>query len=158
VKKIFILVLCCFLLVGCSGTKIPEGINNKSFYKDMVKTVELAEKALEHKNVNYVNDIGELIRKHTDEYLFEMLHGDIQESEEMKNNFGFSEKEQLILGEVLAVHFSLLKYITDYLDGRDIRKDVFIDLEDFGGSALYADLQKLIGVLEIKYNVTHFIE
>lgn len=130
---------------------MPEGIDNKIFYIDMVKCLDLTKEALENKNAKYVDDIGDLIIKHTEKDFFKIIYGEVGISEASKNNYGLNDKEQEILNEVLILNQDLRQYLDEYFES-DSKSDKLIDIELFHGDYLLKQIQKTIGVMGIEYN------
>jgi len=100
--------------VGCTQIEYPEGVENKTFYKDMVKCVKLADKALENKNKKYTDGMTELIFKHTSDDYYEMVLGTKPLSEEAKNDFGLTTKEIDILTTMSLFIGNIEQYIDEY--------------------------------------------
>lgn len=59
---LLILVLIMGILVGCSNNKLPEGIENKTFFKDLNKGYELLLDSMAN-NTYYEDDINKLFEK-----------------------------------------------------------------------------------------------
>ncbi|MGF7057226.1 hypothetical protein [Brassicibacter mesophilus] len=80
-RKILIFIICFSLILGVVGCseKLPEGIENKEFYKDMVNSIKVYEKHLKSKepildnNSNYINKNDEKILEKTLIYANEKL-------------------------------------------------------------------------------------
>lgn len=145
------LVIFISTLTGCNQ-KVPEGIN-KEFYKDMVKCLELTEKALKYKNQKYVKQIGNLIVKNTSDNFFKVLWGLEEIDDKAENNYGLNEKEQEILSKVVSVHMYLGMYIDLSLTNSGIDANKMIDLNSITGKTLYKSIQDLITAMEIDYDI-----
>jgi sporulation protein YlmC with PRC-barrel domain len=153
-KKIIILFLSIPLILtfsACQQTKIPEGIDNKAFYIDMVKCLDLTKKALETKNTKYVSDIGDLLLKNTEKDYFKIIIGDMELSEVAKNNYGLNKKEQYILINITSVSMDLSSYLQNYYNN-NYNTNILIDTSNIEGQILLKDIQKTISVMEIKYD------
>ena len=151
-KKWLIIFICC-MLVFCSGCsnqyKAPEGVN-QYFYNDMVECIKLTEKTLETKNEKYIREIEKLIKKHSADNIFRIVHGLEKIDENAKNNYGLSEKEVKILTEIFNMCSSLSQYILEYFEG-DYNVNKLIDSETIGGEILLKNIQEAISVMELDY-------
>ncbi len=140
IKRILVIII-ILILVGLTGckAKVPEGFT-KEHYSENVKCLELLDKALTKKNLKYLDDGYKFINKQ-----FEIF---------MDNEyFTENKKDGIVLIQIQVTYDSAYRYINDYFKngGYDINKK--IDSETIFGKALIKNIQELLSLMEIEYEI-----
>lgn len=147
------IIVLCLGFVGCEKIELPEGVTDKEFYKDMIKCLELTEKALKNKNFKYTDDIKSLIEKHTTKGIIEILFDSNKYNKTAIENINLNEKESEIAVQAISIYLNLNRYLDFYFNNSNIDTKVLVDINTEEGNKLYKDIQKLITLLEIDYEI-----
>jgi hypothetical protein len=139
-KKKIITILMIFVLglgfVGCDKTKLPEGFENKSFYTDMIKCLQLTEKTLQTKNTKYIDNIDKLINNN------------------MSKEKEFNNKEIDVLANIRTIRVNLEMYMNNYFDSINTDTKKIIDTDTFIGKILLKEIQKVISTMQLDYKIS----
>lgn len=144
VKRIFYLMLVLVLLInmiGCSSkVELPEGFENREFYEDMIKCLDLTKKTLETKNTKYMKEAQEILDSHR--------------FKEDRTEDTYTNKEESVMGLMsIVININLKIYMERYFD--DIDGDVQIILDDSSveGRMLIKSIQEVVSEMELEYEL-----
>jgi hypothetical protein len=143
-------------LTGCNQ-KIPDGIENKEFYKDMVSILPLLKINLENQKI--IDEQSDVLKN-----IFKYIKTDMKiEKSDHENDMlnitrfikdGINQKEADILQLAYNILIQYNKYI-DYKKRNSVKilKDKLIDEENIYSTNLKEYLNNFIKALEINYEI-----
>lgn len=157
-KKIALVVLIVVissLFVSCSP-KIPDGIEHKEFYKDMVSALKDLENKLKNTElINYESTSHKNVVKYLKEKMFE--DNDRSDIESWLRKYikdGLNEYEKDILVKMFNL-LDLFNYYIEYQQENSVKvlKDKMIDLENPLSEDLRLQINKVLELLDLKYEI-----